>query len=64
MNCQEMIFCKKDVMSVCIATDKAEQKMCRFYERSFNVDRCMYFVLGEFCDNLNAQVFTKNQGLS
>ena len=59
MQYQEMTFCQKDVMSVCMASDKAQQQRCRFYERSSYSERCMYFALEEFCDCLKAQMFTE-----
>jgi hypothetical protein len=49
-------FCRKELMSVCTACSEAEQRHCCFYEKSRGSDRCMYFVFGEFCDCLNAQL--------
>jgi hypothetical protein len=59
MQYQEMTFCKKDVMSVCVAPNKAQQERCQFYEGSSYSERCMYFVLEEFCDCLKAQLSTE-----
>ncbi len=63
MQYREMIFCRKDVMSVCMAPNR-EQQRSRFYERSSYSDRCIYFVLKEFRDCLKAQVFTETKGFS
>ena len=48
-------FCKPEVMSVCAACSRVEQKNCRYYEKSHSVDRCMYYVLQAYCDCLDAQ---------
>jgi hypothetical protein len=64
MRYQEMTFCKKDVMSVCMAPNKAQQKQCRFYEGSSYSEKCMYFVLEEFCDCLKAQISSELQAFS
>ncbi len=58
MQDQRMTFCQKDVMSMCMAPDKEHQKSCRYYEQASCSDRCMYFVLEEFCDCLKAQLYS------
>ena len=49
-------LCKKGMMSVCTATDDAEQSKCEFYERSSIKNRCMYFIFDEYCGCLKAQI--------
>ena len=49
-------FCKRDMMSICAASNETQQKMCRFYKKSSYTDKCMYFVFGEYCDCLEAQI--------
>jgi hypothetical protein len=49
-------FCKKDMMSICTASNIAQQKMCRFYKKSPYTEKCMYFVFDEYCDCLEAQL--------
>ena len=56
MHDSKINFCKKDVMSICTAPNEAQQKMCRYYKKSSYTDKCMYFVFGEYCDCLEAQI--------
>ena len=64
MQYQQISFCKQDIMSVCIAHSRARQEECHFYAKSCHTDRCMYFVLEEFCDCLKAQMFTEIKAFS
>ena len=48
-------LCKKGLMSVCSAGNKAEQEKCAFYEKASQENRCMYFIFDEYCDCLKAQ---------
>lgn len=43
-------------MSECIAEGLCRRKSCEFYDKSRQRDDCMYFVMGEFCDCLKAQL--------
>ena len=38
-----------------------EQKKCRFYQKSSYTDKCMFFMFGEYCDCLEAQMNTEKQ---
>ncbi len=49
-------FCKKGMMSVCMAAGDTEQNGCEFYERSSLKNKCMYFIFDEYCDCLKAQI--------
>jgi len=51
----EISYCKKEVMSMCTAEGKTQQRTCQFYERSNLSERCMYFVFDQYCDSLPAQ---------
>ena len=64
MRYQETTFCKKDVMSLCMAPNKTQQKYCRFYESASYSEKCMYYVLEEFCDCLKAQISTETEVFS
>jgi len=48
-------FCKKGMMSVCMATSDTDQDKCVFYEKSSLKNKCMYFIFDEYCDCLKAQ---------
>lgn len=52
----EISFCKREIMSVCTATTETQQKNCCYYEKSCQTDKCMYFIFGEYCDSLKAQM--------
>jgi len=49
-------FCHVNLMSICTAKDNEERKGCEFYEKSSITDKCMYFIFGEYCDCLKAQI--------
>jgi len=57
--CEMLSLQKKNIMSICTAARESEQKNCKFYEKSSFSDRCMYFVLEEYCDCLDAQLATQ-----
>ena len=48
-------LCRTEHISVCIAENNQEQHDCNFYEKSYNANRCMYFMFDEICDCLDAQ---------
>jgi hypothetical protein len=53
-------FCVRkdsDLLSVCIAKSNEEQKECMFYEKASREKRCMYYVLDNYCDSLDAQLY-------
>jgi hypothetical protein len=52
----QISYCKKDIMSVCMAETGKRQRECRYYEKSCRSDKCMYFVFEEYCDCLRAQL--------
>jgi len=54
--CPQMNLCKMEVMSVCTAENMGDQKKCRFYEQSIQMDRCMYFIFNKYCDSVKAQM--------
>ena len=58
---ERLCFCKRDVMSICMAESEREQKNCKFYKQSSFTDRCMYLMFDEFCDCLEAQVATEQK---
>jgi hypothetical protein len=60
---QIMNFCKSEIMSVCKADSKKQQKDCLFFEKSNCARHCMYFVFNEFCDNLKAQLYAVDNRL-
>ena len=62
MQIERSCFCKRDMMSICTAANEREQKNCKFYKKSSFSDRCMYFMFGEYCDCLDAQIATQ-QGI-
>ncbi len=49
-------FCKRGMMSVCMAASDTDQDKCVFYERSSLKNKCMYFIFDEYCDCLKAQI--------
>ena len=49
-------YCKKDIMSICTAESSQKQQECRYYEKSRQAAKCMYFVFEEYCDCLKAQL--------
>jgi hypothetical protein len=53
---EKFCFCKRDMMSVCTAGSKSEQKKCKFYKKSSFTDKCMHFMFDEFCDCVEAQL--------
>ena len=55
----EVCFCKRDVISVCTACGREQQKNCRFYQMSTYKNACMYFVFDAYCDCVEAQSNTK-----
>lgn len=49
-------FCVSEgVISECSATKFDEQKKCGYYEKASSENRCMFRVMGEFCDSVRAQ---------
>mgnify|MGYP001822637638 FL=1 len=61
MQKQGLCLCQRDVMSICTATGQSEQEKCRFYKKASFSDRCMYFMFGEYCDCLEAQMETQQE---
>ncbi len=59
---QVVNFCHSEQISVCTAGNQAKQKGCDFYERSRGAERCMYFIFGEYCDCLKAQLGAAGAG--
>jgi hypothetical protein len=59
VNKGKLCLCKKDFMYICTSASESEQKNCKFYKKSSSSDRCMYFVLDEYCDCLEAQIETQ-----
>jgi len=55
MRIDEVCFCKRDIISVCTAGVKEEQKNCRFFQKSSYKNACMYFVFDAYCDCVEAQ---------
>jgi hypothetical protein len=53
---EKLCFCKMDVMSICTADSKSDQKNCKFYKKSSFTDRCMYLMFDEFCDCVEAHL--------
>ena len=51
----EVCFCKRDIISVCDAGNREQQKKCRFYQKSSYKNACMYFVFDAYCDCVEAQ---------
>ena len=51
----EVCFCKRDIISVCTAGVKEQQKNCRFFQESTYRNACMYFVFDAYCDCVEAQ---------
>ena len=56
---EKLCFCKRDTMFICTAASESEQKNCKFYKKSSFTDKCMYFMFGEYCDCLEAQLATQ-----
>jgi len=54
-------FCKRDIMSICTASNDTEQNRCEFYEKSRLRNKCMYFIFDEYCDCLKAQMNATNE---
>jgi hypothetical protein len=52
----ETNYCRKEQMSICTAEDPKQQESCSFFEKSSYDHRCMYFIFGEYCDCLKAQM--------
>ncbi len=61
---QIMTFCKSEIMSVCKAENKKQQQDCIFFMKSNSASRCMHFVFNEFCDSLNAQLYSGENRLT
>ncbi len=55
MQISDVSFCKRDIISVCIARGREQQKDCRFYQQSTFKNACMYFVFDAYCDCVDAQ---------
>ena len=55
MRIDEVCFCKRDIISVCTAGVKEQQKNCRFFQESTYKNACMYFVFDAYCDCVEAQ---------
>lgn len=49
-------LCIKGDMSGCKGSSWKTQIGCLFSEKASKEERCMYFVMGEFCDCLKAQM--------
>ena len=49
-------FCHTNLMAICKAKDSEERKGCEFYDKSTLRNNCMYFIFGEYCDCLKAQI--------
>ena len=63
MQVDKLCFCKKGTISVCTARGVAEQKKCRFYQKSSFSDKCMYLIFDKYCDCLEAQMNTEKQDI-
>ena len=48
-------FCTTDVISICKTTSRTIQKYCKFYNKSFYGDHCLFFKSHQYCDNPEAQ---------
>ena len=48
-------FCKQEAMAICIAPSKEQQTNCYFYQKASYENRCMYFIMDAYCDNVEAQ---------
>lgn len=55
MQISELCFCKRDIISVCTAGGKEQQKNCCYYQESTYKNACMYFVFDAYCDSVEAQ---------
>lgn len=55
MRSDEVCFCKRDIISVCTAGVKEQQKNCCFFQESTYKNACMYFVFDTYCDCVEAQ---------
>lgn len=51
----DISYCKRDVMSMCTAESRKQQRRCRDYKKSEFSEKCMYFVFDQYCDCLTAQ---------
>lgn len=49
-------YCKREMMSVCTASDHTEQESCVFYKKASIKDKCRYLKFNEYCDCLGAQI--------
>lgn len=54
-------YCKQEQMSICTAESQKQQVGCSYYEKSQYAERCMYFIFGEYCDCLTAQMNAQQQ---
>ncbi|CAB1080129.1 hypothetical protein D1AOALGA4SA_7819 [Olavius algarvensis Delta 1 endosymbiont] len=61
MQLNDVCFCKRDIISVCTAGGREQQKNCRFYQQSTHKSACMYFVFESYCDCVDAQRDTQFQ---
>ena len=61
MQDDRLCFCKRETISVCTACGVAEQKKCRYYQKSSYSDKCMYLIFDKYCDCLEAQMNTEKQ---
>jgi len=48
-------------MSTCNAESNKEQEKCKFYERATRDHRCMYFIMDQYCDCMEAQEDAKKK---
>ena len=55
MQISELCFCKREIISVCTAGGKEQQKNCCFFQKSTYKNGCMYFVFDAYCDCVEAQ---------
>lgn len=53
---QGVNFCRSEQISVCTAESVKAQSVCRYFVKASRSERCMYFVFGEYCDCLGAQI--------
>ena len=60
MQISELCFCKREIISVCTAGGKEQQKNCCYYQKSTYKNACMYFVFDAYCDCVEAQRNTQH----
>ena len=55
-------FCSAGVTSICNTTNRNIQKHCKFYNKSFFGDHCMFFKSHQYCENPDAQQQARQLG--